>query len=43
MKKYTKEDCYWQDTHVQGKAIWRAFTVDTGYYKSTTYICRGVS
>ena len=37
------EDCYWQDTHVQGKAIWRAFTVDTGWYRSTTYICRGVS
>lgn len=37
------EDCYWQDTHVQGAAIWRAFTVDTGWYRSTTYICRGVS
>ena len=37
------EDCYWQDTHVQGAAIWRAFTVDTGYFKSTTYICRGVA
>ncbi|MBQ1805434.1 MAG: cell wall hydrolase [Oscillospiraceae bacterium] len=36
------EDCYWQDTNVQGKAIWRAFTVDTGYFRSTTYICRGV-
>lgn len=37
------EDCYWQDTHVQGAAIWRAFTVDTGYFRSTTYICRGVA
>lgn len=37
------EDCYWQDTHVQGAAIWRAFTVDTGWYRSTTYICRGVA
>lgn len=37
------EDCYWQDTHVQGKAIWRAYTVDTGWYRSTTYICRGVA
>lgn len=37
------EDCFWQDTHVQGAAIWKAFTVDTGYYKSTTYICRGVA
>ena len=37
------EDCYWQDTHVQGKAIWKAFVVDTGWYRSTTYICRGVA
>lgn len=37
------EDCYWQDTHVQGAAIWRAYTVDTGWYRSTTYICRGVA
>lgn len=37
------EDCYWQDTNVQGRAIWRAYTVDTGWYRSTTYICRGVA
>lgn len=37
------EDCYWQDTHKQGASVWRAFTVDTGWYKSTTYICRGVA
>lgn len=37
------EDCYWQDTNVQGKAIWRAYTVDTGWYRSTTFICRGVA
>ena len=36
-------DCFWQDNHVQGKAIWKAFTVDTGWYRSTTYICRGVA
>lgn len=35
-------DCYWQDTHIQGKEIWKAFTVDTGYFRSTTYICRGI-
>ncbi len=37
------EDCYWQDTHKQGASVWKAFTVDTGYFRSTTYICRGVS
>ena len=36
------EDAYWQDNKVQGKRIWRAFTVDTGWYKSTTYICCGI-
>jgi len=35
-------DCYWQDTHVQGVSIWKAFTVDTGYFRSTTYICCGI-
>lgn len=35
-------DCYWQDTHIQGKEIWKAFTVDTEYFHSTTYICRGI-
>ena len=36
------EDCYWQDTHIQGASIWKAFTVDTGWFRSTTYICRGI-
>lgn len=36
------EDAYWQDNKVQGKRIWKAFTVDTGYFRSTTYICRGI-
>lgn len=36
------DDCYWQDTSIQGTAIWKAFTVDTGYFRSTTYICRGI-
>lgn len=22
--------------------IWKAFTVDTGWFRSTTYICRGI-
>lgn len=35
-------DCYWQDTHVQGVSVWREFTVDTGYFRSTTYICCGI-
>ena len=35
-------DCYWQDTHVQGTAIWKAFAVDTGWFSSVTYICRGI-
>ena len=36
------EDCYWQDTRVQGVSVWKAFTVDTGWFRSTTYICRGI-
>ena len=36
------EDCYWQDNHVQGVSIWKAFTVDTGWFQSVTYICRGI-
>lgn len=35
-------DCYWQDNTIQGKSIWKSFTVDTGYFRSTTYICRGI-
>ena len=36
------EDCYWQDNKVQGVSIWKSFVCDTGWFKSTTYICRGV-
>jgi hypothetical protein len=36
------EDAYWQDNKVQGRRIWKAFTVDTGYFRSTTYICCGI-
>ena len=35
-------DCYWQDNKVQGVSIWKSFVCDTGWFKSTTYICRGV-
>lgn len=35
-------DCYWQDCTIQGVSIWKAFTVDTGWFRSTTYICRGI-
>lgn len=35
-------DCYWQDTHIQGVSVWKAFVCDTGWFKSTTYICRGI-
>lgn len=36
------EDCFWQDTHIQGVSVWKAFVVDTGWFRSTTYICRGI-
>lgn len=35
-------DCYWQDNTVQGEAVWKAFVCDTGWFRSTTYICRGI-
>lgn len=35
-------DAYWQDTHRQGVSVWKAFQLDTGYYRSTTYICCGI-
>ena len=36
------EDLYWQAEFSQGKEIWKVFEIDTGYYRSTTYFCRGV-
>lgn len=37
-------DAYWQDNKVQGRRIWKAFTVDTKYgFHSVTYICCGVA
>ena len=35
-------DCYWQDTSIQGTSIWRSFVCDTGWFRSTTFICRGI-
>jgi len=35
-------DAFWQDTHRQGVSVWKEFTVDTGWFRSTTYICRGI-
>ena len=35
-------DCYWQAEFLQGTSVWKVFRVDTGYYSSTTYICRGI-
>ena len=37
------EDVIWQAEFVQGAEIWWISEVDTGWYKSTTYFCRGVS
>ena len=36
------DDAYWQDCTIQGVSIWKAFTLDTGWFRSTTYICRGI-
>lgn len=35
------EDLYWQAQFPQGREVWKIFEVDTGYYQSTTYFCRG--
>ena len=35
-------DAYWQDTTRQGCYVWKEFLLDTGWYKSTTYICCGI-
>lgn len=36
-------DCYWQAQFPQGREVWKVFNLDTGWYKSTTFICRGVA
>ena len=35
-------DAFWQAQFPQGKETWKTFSVDTGYFASTTYICRGI-
>lgn len=35
-------NAYWQDTKVQGVYVWKAFLLDTGWFRSTTYICCGI-
>ena len=35
-------DCFWQDNKKQGVSVWKQFDLDTGWFRSTTYICRGI-
>ncbi len=37
------EDVIWQAEFIQGREVWWQSDVDTGWFKSTTYFCRGVS
>jgi len=37
------DDVIWQAEFVQGTSVWWASVVDTGWYRSTTYFCRGVA
>ena len=37
------EDVIWQAEFVQGTEIWWISKVDTGWFASTTYFCRGVA
>ena len=37
------EDVIWQAEFRQGAEVWWISEVDTGWYKSTTYFCRGVA
>jgi len=36
------EDVIWQAEFVQGREVWWQSDVDTGWYRSTTYFCRGI-
>jgi hypothetical protein len=36
-------DAYWQAEFPQGREVWKIYRVDTGWYASTTFICRGVT
>lgn len=35
-------NAFWQDNKKQGCYVWKEFNLDTGWFKSTTYICCGV-
>lgn len=37
------EDVIWQAEFIQGREVWWRSDVDTGWFKSTTYFCRGVA
>lgn len=37
------EDVIWQAEFVQGAEVWWQSDIDTGWYRSTTYFCRGVA
>lgn len=36
------DDVIWQAEFRQGTSVWWASAVDTGWYRSTTYFCRGI-
>ena len=36
------EDVIWQAEFVQGTSVWWKSDIDTGWYRSTTYFCRGI-
>jgi hypothetical protein len=37
------EDVIWQAEFRQGKEVWWQSDVDTGWWRSTTYFCRGIA
>ena len=36
------DNAYWQDNRIQGVYVWKSFLLNTGWYRSTTYICCGI-
>lgn len=40
-KAYCPPDVIFQANFKQGKGVYKQFNVNTGYYSSTTYFCRG--
>lgn len=37
----TPEDMYWEALFPQGREVWKTIEFDSGWYRSTTYFCRG--